>query len=51
MTTYYIYKDDYHIDYSYYIHKVEAFLYYRKKSSKGNHRNEGLEVRQINLFE
>ena len=47
----YIYREDYNIDFSFYIHKVEAFIYYRKKSSKGNHRNEGLEVRQINLFE
>lgn len=46
----YVYKEDYNIDYAFYIHKVEAFLYYRKKSSKGNHRNEGIEVRNIDLF-
>jgi len=46
----YIYKEEYNIDYAFYIHKVEAFLFYRKKASKGNHRNEGIEVRNIDLF-
>lgn len=46
----YILADEYNIDYSFYIHKVESFLFYRKKSSKGNHRNEGIEVRNIDLF-
>ena len=46
----YIPREEYNIDYSFYIHKVEAFLYYRKKASKGNHRNEGIEVRNIDLF-
>ena len=47
----YVKEDDYHIDYNFYIRKVEAFLYYRKKNSKGNHRYEGVYVRGNTLFD
>lgn len=47
----YIHKDDYNIDFNFYIHKVEEFLYYRKKNSKGNHKYEGINVRTNTLFD
>jgi len=47
----YHYQSDYNIDFNYYIHKVERYLYYRKKNPKGNHKYEGLEVRGKTLFD
>jgi len=47
----FIIKEDYNINYNFYINKVEDFLFYKKKSSKGNHKLEGLEVRDITLFD
>lgn len=46
----YIEKEDYNLDYNFYINKVEDYLFYKRKSSKGNHKLEGLEVRDIDLF-
>lgn len=47
----YVKENDYNIDYNFYIRKVEAFLYYRKKNSKGNHKYEGVYVRGNTLFD
>lgn len=42
--------DDYFIDFSFYIHKVEEWLYFKKKNPKGNHKYEGILIRGNNLF-
>ena len=47
----YVWQADYAIDFSFYIRKVEDYLYYRKKKSKGDHKLEGILVRSINLFD
>lgn len=46
----YTYKEDYNIDFNFYIKKVEEFLYYKKIKSKGNHKYEGINVRSNTLF-
>ena len=43
-------RENYYVDYRFYIHKVEDFLYFKGKNSKGNHKKEGLLVRSHNLF-
>lgn len=43
-------RDDYNINYGYYINIVEKFLYFRNKNPKGNHKLEGLHIRDNNLF-
>lgn len=44
-------ESEYNINYRFYIRKVEDFLYFKKKNSKGNHKYEGLYVRGNTLFD
>ena len=43
-------KEEYNINYNFYIRKVEDYLYFKKSNSKGSHKSEGLLVRNRNLF-
>lgn len=43
-------KEDYDLHYGFYISKVEDYLYFKKKNSKGNHKLEGIVVRSNTLF-
>lgn len=47
----FIEKEDYNIDFKFYISQVEKYLYFRKKNTRGNHKLEGFIARSNNLFE
>jgi len=45
----FVFKEEYHVDFRFYIQKVEEFILYKKSKSKQNKR-EGFEVRNRTLF-